>query len=217
MCFSPTASFTASAVLGAIGVAGIAKTRASKALPLAVVPLIFAVQQAIEGGLWLSIQGQAASVLMFTTLFLFFALFWWPAFAPFTAYFAETVRWRRIIIGLFTAIGFGLGAYLYINFLLHPEPATILNHCVYYRYSVPNSSWAITLYMLVTIGAGLLSSKKSLQIFWLVAGALAFLSWRIYLENFTSVWCFFAAIVSVLLYHFEFASVPLPRIFKTTR
>mgnify|MGYP000091041284 FL=1 len=75
MCFSATASFAASAVLGATGIATLAKTKDRKMLPLATIPLVFAIQQAIEGGLWLTIADGGSDAVLLSALFLFFALF----------------------------------------------------------------------------------------------------------------------------------------------
>ena len=54
MCFSATASFGASAVLGVIGVAAVAKAKTKPQRLFASIPLVFAVQQLSEGFLWLS-------------------------------------------------------------------------------------------------------------------------------------------------------------------
>ena len=49
MCFSAAASLSAAAVTGAVGVLTLAKTANARELPLAVVPLVFSAQQALEG------------------------------------------------------------------------------------------------------------------------------------------------------------------------
>lgn len=203
MCFSPTASFSASIVLGAVGTLSVAKNRHTKALPLAAIPIIFAIQQAIEGFLWLNIRGSGQWTLLFTHLFLFFALFWWPIFAPIAVYLVEPNVWRRHILKFICLAGILLGCYLYATFLIHPAPATVVQYCIYYPYTIPYYWVVAVVYLLVIVGAGLLSSYRVIQITSFVMGVLAFISWRIYLINFTSVWCFFAAIASVMLYYFQ--------------
>ena len=49
MCFSAAASFIASGTTGALGVATLWHTRAAREVPLASTPLLFGVQQFIEG------------------------------------------------------------------------------------------------------------------------------------------------------------------------
>ncbi len=200
MCFSAAASFTASAVLGATGIAAIIRTKEKKMLPLATLPLVFAIQQAVEGGLWLSIGGTGKDTLLLSSLFLFFALFWWPAFVPFAVRSIEPFGWRRKVLTAACLVGTALGIYLYANFLLNPTPASVVNQCIYYNYSAPYSMVAAIIYILVTVGAGVMSSRYMVKVVFSVMAVSAFIASWLYYENFTSVWCFFAAIVSVLIY-----------------
>ena len=55
MCFSATASFTAGAALTAVGGLTVHKSHGQIELPLALVPLLFGIQQLTEGVLWLSL------------------------------------------------------------------------------------------------------------------------------------------------------------------
>jgi len=59
MCFSATASFGASAVLGVIGIVAVAKAKTNPQRVFATIPLIFSVQQLSEGFLWLSLKNQS--------------------------------------------------------------------------------------------------------------------------------------------------------------
>ncbi len=206
MCFSPSASFTASALLGVIGVATVAKTKNKKALPLAVIPLIFALQQLIEGGLWLNILGSGRFTLLLTAFFLFFALFWWPAFVPFTVYVIETVPWRRRVLAVLSGVGVATGIYIYATYLLNPTSAVIMNHCIYYEHTTPYGMVGAVLYMCVTVGAGVISSRYMIKFLYTLLAVLAFIAWRIYLANFVSVWCFFAAVASGFIYYIQTSS-----------
>lgn len=200
MCFSPEASFAASAVLGTTGLVTLIKTKERKMLPLATIPFIFAIQQAIEGGLWVSLEGSGRDVVLLSSLFLFFALFWWPAFAPFAIRSIEPFGWRRKVLTICSLVGIVLGVYLYANFLMNPAPATIVNQCIYYNYEAPYSMVAAVVYMVVTVGAGVISSKYMVKMLFSIMAILAFIASWMYFENFTSVWCFFAAVVSVMVY-----------------
>ena len=66
-CFSATASFVTVGTTTAVGIACLSKVRQWRELPLASLPLIFAVQQAVEGCLWLTLpvdpDGPVASLL----------------------------------------------------------------------------------------------------------------------------------------------------------
>jgi hypothetical protein len=62
MCFSATASFTAGAVLlgvGALTLRSALTSRQRHVLPFAAIPLLFAIQQLIEGVIWLTFRVDA--------------------------------------------------------------------------------------------------------------------------------------------------------------
>lgn len=206
MCFSASASFAASAVLGIVGVYTIKKANKNHELLLAAVPFIFAIQQFIEGWLWVSMGKNIQVVAILTALFLFFALFLWPAYIPVVCYFLEKDKGRKNILLIFSVLGFMLGLYLYGNFMWNFSPATVVNQCVFYNNPLfwPINLMLCSLYGVVTVGALVFSSEKAVNLFGLLSGFLAVLSVWVYLKNFVSVWCFFAALVSTVLYlHFS--------------
>ena len=84
MCFSATASFVTAGVIAVIGVVSLSRARDPRTLPLATIPVVFAVQQGIEGLLWLNLpfapDGSISTALTF--LYLFTAQVFWPVYAP---------------------------------------------------------------------------------------------------------------------------------------
>lgn len=204
MCFSPTASFTASVALGTIGVATLSKVKNPREVPLAFIPLIFALQQAIEGFLWLSLLHHTPNALMLSYVFAFFALAWWPVYVPLTMYILESQPMQKSLMLIFFCGGVIFAVVQYGIFLYRHEAASIVNQCIYYHIQTPFSSLFQILYGLATVGAGLFSSRRTVQIFSLFAGFFALVSWRYYTTTFASVWCFFAAVLSFMLW-FHFA------------
>lgn len=101
MCFSPTASFTASIAIGTIGVATLRHVKNPRELALALMPILFAIQQTIEGFLWLSLGSNGPGALPLTYAFGFFAFFLWPIYAPFAVYLLEPEAIRRKLMILF--------------------------------------------------------------------------------------------------------------------
>lgn len=83
MCFSAPASFATAVVTGVIGIVAISRTTQRRELPLALVPLIFAIQQGIEGVLWLTLPEDTPAVSFggLVNAYLFFAQVFWPVFA----------------------------------------------------------------------------------------------------------------------------------------
>jgi hypothetical protein len=57
MCFSATANFVGSGVLGTIGVATLTKVKHRRELLFAALPALFAVHQFVEGFVWLGLDG----------------------------------------------------------------------------------------------------------------------------------------------------------------
>ena len=80
MCFSATASFAAAGLTGLLGLISVRRVKLRRELPLALMPIIFALQQGIEGMLWLNLEvdpeGVAARILALG--FLLLAEVFWP-------------------------------------------------------------------------------------------------------------------------------------------
>jgi len=202
MCFSAAASFTASGVLSIVGTATLIKTKHKKTWLLAIVPLVFALQQFVEGLLWLSLKNGAGYTLLLTHIFLFFALLFWPVYVPLVTLLLEPQKIRRIIIFFFCAGGAIVGVLLYVNFLREPAAAMVVNKCLLYPApdSFPNLFYY--LYILFIIGSGAVSSRPVIKLLSLLGLISALISWLVYAVNFISVWCFFAAIISAVIYFY---------------
>ena len=100
MCFSATASFTAGAVLTVLGVGTLRATRQKREIPLATIPLLFGLQQIVEGVLWLSFRFDTPQVnVAMTYLFSMFSHVLWPMFVPFSIGVLDAESWGRERIG----------------------------------------------------------------------------------------------------------------------
>ena len=63
MCFSATANFVGSGVLGAVGVVTLTKVKHRRELLFAALPTLFAIHQFIEGFVWLGLDGILSPVV----------------------------------------------------------------------------------------------------------------------------------------------------------
>lgn len=204
MCFSATASFASAAILGVAGIASIKKTQSTNQLAFAAVPLLFAVQQLAEGFVWLSFSGidQPAWQNSAIKTFLVFALIIWPIWVPLSALLIEKNGKRKVIQWLSLITGFVFACFTSYYMLNYNTGARIQNYHVYYIVDFPNrgSTLADTLYLIPTVVSLLVSSNKGLP----VLGVLIFISFLItkffYGDFVISMWCFFAAIASGLIY-----------------
>lgn len=208
MCFSATASFIAFGVTGAIGLASVSRIRSSNELPLAAIPLVFASQQGIEGLLWLTLPvapgGPASSLL--TTLFLIMAKVFWPAYAPLAVLLVEPDPIRRRLLMACIAAGVGTAAYFFGSILSSPHAAFIQGGHIVYS-SIPDLPVIIGLLYLASTGiAAVLSSRPAVTLFGAIVLTGSILTYLFYWEAFTSIWCFFAAAGSAVIFaHFEHA------------
>jgi len=206
MCFSATASFFTAGVAGTIGVLSLARANEGRELPLAATPLLFALQQGIEGFLWLNLPlapGGSISTGL-TVLFLFFAQVFWPVYAPIAILLVEPSEQRRRVMQLCLAIGVSVGAYLFWPILSRPHGAVILdNHIVYVTEYRPSAALALS-YLASTCLPLVVSSRRTVIALGAIVLAGTVAAYAFYWEAFVSVWCFFAAAASVvILCHFE--------------
>lgn len=212
MCFSLTASFTAAALLIPAGiVASIPAIKYNhKFILLALIPVIFGIQQFIEGITWYGLNNHHTNLTHTASLtYLFFAFFLWPVCFPLSAWLLEENPVIRKKILLLTVAGFLLGVYLYLPILLNNLPVSTSiagNSIDYLTYQshvmVP---FYIVLYVAITFLALIIASSKRMNILgWLVVLS-AIVSMLCYKIVFTSVWCFFAAILSLYIIYIVYA------------
>jgi len=215
MCFSANASFAAAAGLSIISLLSLQKARTKKMLPLAASPLFFALQQGCEGIVWITLNaGDSTSILHMIGMysFLFFAAFWWPIWIPLSFYIPETVTRRKKLLLATTCIGALSGIVLFISWVFYTTGAQIINHhidypVINYPFGITNKwvaqfiSWMIYVsYCLATIAPFFISSIHYAWILGIAIGSGLFITYLFYAMALPSVWCFFAAISSVLLY-----------------
>ncbi len=200
MCFSATASFVAGAALSGLGVATLRTTRSRSEVAFAAIPLLFGLQQLVEGMLWLSFRFDAPQLnVAMTYLFSLFSHVLWPIFVPFSIGLMETVAWRRRVNWGFQAVGLAVGLYLLYLILEFPVTSVALANIVYvspHFYRVP----VMLLYLAASCVSCFFSSIDTVRIF----GALALFLFAVADVFFNlalfSVWCFFSALLSFIIY-----------------
>lgn len=207
MCFSATASFTASAVIGTIGVASLRSCKSENERPFASIPLFFGVQQFCEGLIWLSFNNpDFASVQYPATLsFLAFAWIVWPALVPYASYRLEQNPNRKKWLQRLMFIGLISSAYsIYRMYQGHPMPY-IADFHIDYRFSRHNEPSLMDTpqqlaYLISTVIPLFVSSRNG--VFWLaVSNFISLLiAYYFFRHALPSTWCFFAAVLSGIIY-----------------
>ena len=204
MCFSATASFSTGAILLGLGTLTLKSARRPRELVFAAIPLLFAIQQLIEGVIWLTFRYEAPLLnAVMTHVYSFFSHVLWPAYIPLAVLLIEPPGLRRRLLLAFVAGGLAVGVYLlYVLAALGIASRPTGHHI---EYDSPHffAAAVMTLYLLSTTVSPLLSTHRMVQVF----GVLALLSfgaaYTFYATWFISVWCFFAALLSAVVYlHF---------------
>ncbi len=203
MCFSATASFVSASVLTAAGAISLSYAKKKNQKLFAAIPMIFGIQQLLEGLLWLVLPDpsnkEAISIL--TLLFLFFAQVVWPLWVPLSVWVYEEDQKRKNTLFIFLITGIIVSGYLAYCLLNYHSTAVMQENHLQYQLSfinkiIPISGW---LYFITTVIPPFISTCHRMRIL----GTIIFLSYvvsKIYFNDYLiSVWCFFAAILSVLV------------------
>jgi len=204
MCFSASASFGAGVLLTVVGVAAIRKTHHLSQKMFAGITFIFGIQQFAEGMLWLTLPNPDYVNLqrIFTAIFLFFAQILWPVWVPVAFLLLEKKSTRKTIQMVFAGAGLLTGAYLGFCLINYPVEARIEGHHITYFLDYPASLSTISmiLYGLATVVPPFFSHIKRM---WMI-GVIFIVAYGVadfFFEQYVlSVWCFFAAIISVFIY-----------------
>ena len=197
MCFSATASFSAGVVLLGLGSLTLRAARHPRQIPLAAIPLLFAVQQLVEGVIWMTFRYEAPVLNgAMTHVYSFFSHVLWPIYVPIAVLLVEPRGWRRTAMAAFVAVGLAVGAYLMYALVTFPIISRPTGQHIEYVSPHFLAAAVMILYLLSTTVSPMLSSHRMVKLF----GVLAFLSFAtayyFYTNWFISVWCFFAAILS---------------------
>ncbi len=204
MCFSVEASFGAGIVLSAIGVASIKKVQSPSQIVFASIPLIFSVQQITEGFLWLALSNPIyASLQKVTTyIFLFIAQIVWPVWVPLAILLAEKEDKRKTIQKLLVIVGVLLSFYMAYCLFSYNVQAKIIGYHISYEQNYP---LALTLaggvfYFIATIVPPFFSTIKRMWLLGLAILISYIITIAFYENYFVSVWCFFASVISILVF-----------------
>ena len=204
MCFSAGASFGAAAVLGGIGVLTLRKVSTRSQIMYASIPLLFAIQQVSEGLLWLSLSYSEYGPWQTpaTYFFLFFAQFLWPIWIPGAILLMERNKNRKKILWIPVIAGVIGSSILAYRMIFNAVYAQIEDHHISYVIGSTQLQMIISsvMYVIAILAPSFISSARGIKAiaFLLVISLLA--TKIMYEAYLISVWCFFAATISILIY-----------------
>ena len=218
MCFSASVSYSAAAVLVTTGMYAVQQARRLQApyWMWALIPVFFGFQQAFEGRVWQELDaGDASAAVPFALGFHCFSHFLWLWWIPLCCYLDEPGQASKIgkirkrVIGGCAMFGAFAGTLVYSAMLFHPEwmSVSVREHSIIYNFSVPYRNpflihipvTPVTLYGLTILVPLLFSSHRLIRIFGILVALSMALASVANNAAFVSVWCFFAAVLSLYL------------------
>jgi hypothetical protein len=190
------------AVVVGVGIDAVRHVTTPRQIPLATLPLLLGAHQLTEAFVWWGLYGDVSESVerIATWIYLLVAFAVVPLFIPLAVGFIERSGARRRVIGVFAAAGLAVAVALGSAMFRGPIRAAIEGHHVSYELDGLHAGGQWTgLYVVATCGAMLACSYRDIA----TIGALNFvavpvLAW-LTMSGFVSLWCFWAAIVSVLV------------------
>ena len=202
MCFSAPVSFAAGLLLTGIGAAALRTPLRPAEKPFAYIPLLFGAQQLIEGMLWILLPVQSAilSIHVLVQLYVLFAGAVWPVLVPLSIFLMETSRPRRFVLGTLSVAGAAIALYTVSIVVSQGFTIGIANQCLTYGNPLGVLPGTLAIYAVIVCAPFFVSSDPGIR--WIGAAQVLGLvfAWTFYRNNLPSVWCLFAAIVSMLIY-----------------
>ena len=201
MCFSATANFVGSGVLGVIGVVTFTKVRHRRELLFAALPTMFAAHQFLEGFVWLGLSGDFSSTVTHKAgeAYVLYAQGLLPFLMPLSVMLFESSPKSRRRMLPFTILGAGTSLYMLWALMTFPLSIYIRGNSIVYQNQGTYYTTLAVLYVIATCGSLLFSKVRDLVIFG-IANVLILLGvMAIKRYAFTSLWCAYAAIASTII------------------
>lgn len=199
MCFSANASFAASGVLAAVGAASVRESKTRRSLPYALIPLLFSVQQLIEGFQWLAAPSGSWNVFL-AYGFLFFATVFWPAYVPLATYLIEPSPRRKRLLGYFVFLGAIIAVYSFVCLFFGKVAVSARECChVAYSFQMPFKYAVGASYVVATCGSLFFSSHRWVKTMSVVIFVSLVASYLYATYAYVSVWCYFSAVLSAMV------------------
>jgi len=201
VCFSAAANFVGSAALGAVGVVTLTKVKHRRELLFAALPTLFAIHQFIEGFVWLGLDGILSRTVAHDmgAAFMLYAQGLLPFLLPLSVMLFEPGRKDRRHMLPFVVLGLATTLYILWALTAYPLELYVRGNSIVYINQATNNLAVAVLYVIVTCGPLFFSKIKMMVAF----GAANLLILLIVMEvkryAFTSLWCAYAAIASVII------------------
>jgi len=201
VCFSATANFVGSGILGAVGVVTLTKVKHRRELLFATLPTLFAIHQFIEGFVWLGLDGILSPAVAHDmgAAFMLYAQGLLPFLLPLSVLlFEPTAESRRRMLP-FLVLGGGTTLYILWALTAFPLQLYVRGNSIVYINQATNNTVVALLYVIATCGSLFFSKIRMMVIFGAANLAILLVVMVVKRYAFTSLWCAYAAVVSVII------------------
>jgi hypothetical protein len=201
MCFSATANFVGSGALGAIGVVTLTRVKHRRELLFASLPALFAIHQFIEGFVWLGLDGILSPAVAHDmgAAFMLYAQGLLPFLLPLSVLLFESDRTSRTRMLPFLVLGGATTLYILWALTAFPTQVYIRENSIVYVNQATNNTAVAVLYVIVTCGSLFFSKVKAMVMFGAANLIILLAVTAVKRYAFTSLWCAYAAIASVII------------------
>jgi hypothetical protein len=201
VCFSAVANFVGSGALAAVGVVTLTKVKHRRELLFAALPTLFAVHQFIEGFVWLGLDGLLPPVVAHNmgAAFVLYAQGLLPFVLPLGVLLFEPARKDRMRMMPFVMVGGATALYMLWGLTAYPLQVYVRGNSIVYINPATNNTAIAVLYVIATCGSLFFSKVKAMVIFGAANLAILLTVMAFKRYAFTSLWCAYAAIASVIV------------------
>jgi hypothetical protein len=209
VCFSATANFVGSAALGAIGVVTLTRVKHRRELLFAALPALFAVHQFIEGFVWLGLDGILSPAVTHDmgAAFMLYAQGLLPFLLPLSVLLFEPgVKARRRMLP-FLVIGAATTLYILWALTAYPTEIYVRGNSIVYINQATNNTAVAIVYVIATCGSLFFSKIRMMVMFGAVNLAILLVVMEVKRYAFTSLWCAYAAIASLIILVYFWKSI----------
>jgi hypothetical protein len=201
VCFSATANFVGSGVLGAVGVVTLTKVKHRRELLFAALPVLFAIHQFNEGFVWLGLDGILSSTVAHDmgAAFMLYAQGLLPFLLPLSVLMFEPNRKSRSRMLPFLVLGGATTLYILWALTTFPLQLYIRGNSIVYINQATNNTAVAVLYVIATCGSLFFSKIKMMVVFGAANLAILLIVMAFKRYAFTSLWCAYAAVASAII------------------
>src|SRR6202795_1339019 len=201
MCFSATANFVGSAALTTMGVLTLTKVRHRRELLFASLPVLFAIHQFIEGFVWLGLDGILSPAVTHDmgAAFMLYAQGLLPFLLPISVLIFEPNGKSRRRMVPFLALGTGTALYILWALTAYPLQLYVRANSIVYINQATNNTAVAVLYVIATCGSLFFSKVRAMVVFGAANLAILLFVMAVRRYAFTSLWCAYAAVASVII------------------